>query len=119
MKLKELLPKKTIEMLIQDKEQRKAVFKRDFDGIIDEKGTIINNSFDISKKSWQKKMKPYFLCVMANAALEDIKENNMNYYNKLYSDIKDYKGEAEIDMKSLLRKSKSLRGVNQILQFYH
>jgi hypothetical protein len=119
MKLKELLPKKTIDMLIQNKEEAATVFKMDFKGIIDEKGNLISNPFEGNEKNWQKKARPYFLWFIANATLEDVKEKDINYYNRLYSDIRDYKGETEITMKSLLRRSRSLRGVNQILRFYH
>jgi len=119
MKLKELLPKKTIDILVKDREQRKEVFATELKGVIDEKGTIINKFYEKNLKSFQKKLKPYVLCFVADAVLEDIKEKDLKYYNKLYSNIKVYKGETEIKMEALLRKSKSLRGVNQVLQLYH
>ena len=119
MKLKELLPKKTIDILVQNREQRKAVFNTDLNGVINEKGTIITPITASNEKSFQKKLKPYVLCFVADAVLEDIKEKDLKYYNKLYSNIKVYKGETEIKMEALLRKSKSLRGVNQVLQLYH
>lgn len=106
-------------MLIRDKEETVAVFKMDFRGTIDEKGNLMRNPFEGNEKNWQKKLKPYFLWFIANSTLEDIKEKDLKYYNKLYSDIKVYKGETEIKMEALLRKSKSLRGINQILGFYH
>jgi hypothetical protein len=122
MKLKQLLDKRTIDMLLKNKEGQSIIFDKDFEKItiknlIEDHPTLTEktaNQYDFSSKDIQ----PYLRLIVAEETLDYLRKHDRAFYLDLYSKIEKDKEKAEINIANLMRKVPGLRMLNKVVKFY-
>ncbi len=102
-KVKDILGEEITNILFQSSNQiGKGIVDNLRSGLIN-----VQESSQINKELFEKgreKMNPYFGAFFAYAISDYIKDKNLSYYEKISSEIKKYKGEAEIDLDEFTNK---------------
>jgi len=122
MKLKQILSKKTIEMLTEDDKKVAEIINKDFKDLLvkDEKGNYQvqpSNLYYFLEKPL-KKVKPHIELFVVAGVFEYLRKHDKRYYNQLWQNIRKNKSNAEIDVKQIEEKVPLLKPFNEMLGLY-
>ncbi|MBW2990565.1 hypothetical protein KY348_02555 [Candidatus Woesearchaeota archaeon] len=122
MKLKKIISKKTISLLVKSNEEAMKIWNKDFGNFITKDQ---NKGYHIDETKLHyllvkpiKQIKPYIEAMITSEVLQHLKRNHQEYYSQVWSNIKQNKGNAEINIKQVEEKVPLLKPLNEMLGLY-
>ncbi|MBN2052279.1 hypothetical protein JW756_02135 [Candidatus Woesearchaeota archaeon] len=114
-KLKHFLDEESIEFVLKDKDEKKAMTEE----FMEKMQKHSSSEHDVVPGSAEDKLgAKYSMVLLFEIAASALKENDPDYYEKFMQEVKQKKGEADVDVDYLEKKMPLLGTINSALGIY-